>query len=227
MCHLKLTFTLSFVLSPLLVAQQANGSAKTQAPANPAASSQSASKAVILPKHTYIQLVFLEEVSPATAVKGQKVRMVVDEDVEVKGVVVIPRGTPATGVVTRVRKAIPGKRDGFVWVEPFNLNLLGSPPVALRDWDDPSGDGMCTGFFCDLALSVAYGAWWAGDHITKPSRKNHETGEEHTVDVCSADFAEPSGRAALYPIAAGALRAPPGSAELNAACPNRKLGSSR
>jgi hypothetical protein len=208
-------------VSSLLVAQQVNSTSETQKPANTAAFSPGTNDMIFLPKHTFIDLISLEEVSPATASKGQRVRLAVKEDVEVKGLVAIPRGTPATGVVASVRKAVPGKRDGFVGVRLLSLNLPGPSPVAITSWEDPSGDGMCTGFFCDLSLFVVVGPLWVGDLIAKPFRKSHETGKEWTIEACSLNFfAEPSGRAAVHPIRAGELHAPSVPTELDEVCPD-------
>jgi hypothetical protein len=103
MNRLMIQAALCVVFCPLLTAQQ---------PVAPASAPTEASNSNVLKKGTYVRLVLLETVSSATATKGQSVRMLVKEDVSADGVIVIPKGTSATGIVAWVRKAVPGKKDG-------------------------------------------------------------------------------------------------------------------
>ena len=97
---------------------------------------QAASDATTIPSRPTIELplssvsrgvevhfILLDSVSSATAAAGQTVHFAVAVDVMDKGLILIPRGTPATGVVSRVTKGIPGKRNGYVAVEPREIRL--------------------------------------------------------------------------------------------------------
>jgi len=89
----------------------------------------------------------LDRVSSATAKKGQTVHFAVAEDVLAAGIVVIPRGTPAEGVVANVRKGIPGKQDGSLRLEPRELLLSDGSRLKLSrnaPGQDDCGDmGPC------------------------------------------------------------------------------------
>jgi hypothetical protein len=101
-----------------------------------------------LPKGSPIRLVLLDEVSSATAVPGQKLRFAVAEDVAAGGQVVLPKGTAAAGIVTHVRKGIPGKQDGTLEIEAQSLQPVGGPRLKLRQYapgEDACGDfGPCS-----------------------------------------------------------------------------------
>jgi ribosomal protein L35AE/L33A len=209
-------------LSPLLMAQ-GTGDTPHKQTVNQAVPDAAGRIKVILPKHTMIDLTNLEALSSATAYKGQKVPMAVASDVIVKGHVVIPRGTPATGVVTSVRKAIPGKRDGYLMVDQVTLDFPGSSSVALQFWTDPSGDGFCTGFFtCDLPLSIIVGVSRTGELIAKPFRKNHVTGNESSVWSCQPYLEEPRGKIAIQPIETRDIQFLPTLKALDAICPRAR-----
>jgi hypothetical protein len=99
---------------------------------------------VTLRKWTEINLVLLEPVSSATAVKGQQVKFAVAKDVVVDGLVVIPRGAQATGVVAKTQSAIKGKRDGYVVLETRKVALGNGSWMNLRD--ARSGGSSCDDF---------------------------------------------------------------------------------
>ncbi|MFN7174037.1 MAG: hypothetical protein ACK4MT_04910 [Thermaurantiacus tibetensis] len=68
----------------------------------------------LLPANTPIPLVALEEVSSSGLQVGTRVRFSVAEDIINRGVVVIPRGSPATGTITwKTGKAVGGKSGKF------------------------------------------------------------------------------------------------------------------
>jgi hypothetical protein len=102
MNRLMIEGALSLSLCPLLVAQQA---------ASPVSAPTEASKPIVLKKRTFVEVVLLETVSSATATKGQSMRMAVENDVKIDGVVAVPKGTSATDIVVRAGKAVPGKKE--------------------------------------------------------------------------------------------------------------------
>jgi hypothetical protein len=94
-----------------------------------------------LPRDTEVELILMETVSSATATKGQAVRLAVAKDIFVQGRILIPRGTLASGVVSRVRKGVPGERDGNVEVRPVALTLADGTKLKLKEY--PTGEDAC------------------------------------------------------------------------------------
>jgi hypothetical protein len=171
---------LCITLCPLLAGQQA---------ASPVSVPTGANKPIVLKKRTFMKLMLLEAVSSATATTGQSVRMAVKEDVTIDGVVVIPEGTPATGVVAAVRKAVPGKKNGSISIEPESVNPPNSKPIALRHYNYTlEDDAMCSGFLNCLPLVVGAYVYGAGDVIAYPFRKHHAAGKDEVLQACSEQW---------------------------------------
>ena len=119
-------------LSPLLAAQQIAHTRPLE---------------LTIRRDTEINFITLEPVSSATASKRQMVRLAVATDLVIQGVVAIPKGTPATGEVSRLTKGVPGKRDGFIRVVPTSLTLADGTLVKLKEnrtgEDDCADMGPC------------------------------------------------------------------------------------
>ena len=150
MIRTTLQSALCLFLSPLLVAQQVAGNTRQEPP--PAQSNQ-----IRLPKGTWIPLVLLDPISSATARKGDTIRFAVARDIDAQGTVVIRRGTAASGIVTKVRKAVQGKRDGYVLFDLVNVKLTnGALPLTehLSGRESNSGDGMCWGVASCVLLFI-------------------------------------------------------------------------
>jgi hypothetical protein len=162
------------------VAQHATGSEQnpTANESHPAAPSKRAT--ITLPRRTDVHFLGLETVSSATAQVGQQVRLAVSEDVVVDGIVVIPKGTPVSGVVTWVRKAIPGKRNGGVGVEPVSLALPDGSQVPLREgtWTDPEAEGLS-----GVILSIAALPFVFSD-MAKERHRAPEPGNDEMLPLC-------------------------------------------
>jgi len=94
-----------------------------------------------LPKGTEVEFALLDSVSSATAVKGQLIHFAVAKDVISNGTVLIPRGTPVYGVVRRVRKGVPGKHDGDLFLEPHEILLSNHLRLIVRR--NPPGEDDC------------------------------------------------------------------------------------
>jgi hypothetical protein len=208
-----LASALCVCMAPLLAAQQVSEAPGRFEGALVPASDQKA----IVPKHTEIRLILTETVSSATASKGQSVRMAVGQDVSVNGVVVIPKGTPAIGVVDFVRKVVPGKKDGDVLIKPISVNLPNSRPITLRPYNGSEQDALGEALFpilpfCYVAMLVAI-----------PFHRKHETGKEFVLEACSEQWSElphaiviaQSGATGFEPTAAAHSET-----GLNAMCPN-------
>ena len=96
---------------------------------------------IVIPRGTEVRLVLLQTLSSATARNGQKVNLAIAKDVTVNGVLAIPQGTPATGIVKRLKKAVPDRKNGFLEVEPSDLSLPDGSSIALRLY--PPGEDAC------------------------------------------------------------------------------------
>jgi hypothetical protein len=156
-------------------------------------------------KSAQIRFVLLEPISSATAVSGQQLRFAVDQDVTVNGTVVIRRGTLATGVVSHVTKAIPGKRDGFITVEPRTTSLVNGYSAKLArnlPGEDDCGDmGPCVGLAAFVVIVspiiagilvvespflIAHAIHNAHHHkLTPPAVK----GKDEDLEACSTETA--------------------------------------
>jgi hypothetical protein len=106
---------LCICLSPLLVAQQA---------AN-----------VNIPKDTKIELVSLERVSSQNAIRGATVRFAVARDVAIGGVLLLPAGTPVSGIVTKVDRGVAGKRAGSLRVRIREIAVAENSHIRLTNSD--------------------------------------------------------------------------------------------
>ena len=139
MIRTTLQSVLCLCLAPMLVAQQAVSN-------EPGTSVSTKAETVTLRKGTVVALVLIDPVSSATAQKGQAVRLALAEDVIVNGVVVIRRGAPAVGVIKSVSKAVPGKHNGYLQIEPVSLTPQYMSSIVLNGYTPTGGDGVCDGF---------------------------------------------------------------------------------
>lgn len=107
-------FVLCLSLPPLLVAQQASQDAvqPSAITLEPPQSETGPAVPPTIPADTKIKLVFLDEVSSATANVGSTVHLALAEDLVVKGVTVLRAVTPVNGTITKVRRAIQKRKDG-------------------------------------------------------------------------------------------------------------------
>ena len=98
-------------------------------------------------RDTQIDFITLEQVSSATATKHQQVHLAVASDLVIKGLVAVPKGTPALGEVSRLTRAVSGKQDGFIRVVPTTLTLADGTLVKLKEnrtgEDDCADMGPC------------------------------------------------------------------------------------
>ena len=115
MIHRFLPSALCIFLSPLLAAQQG--------------------ASVNIPKDTKIKLVSLERVSSKTAVRGTSVSFAIAEDVSIGGVLLLPAGTPVSGIVTKVVRGVAGKRPGFLRIRIREIAVAGNSPIRLTNSD--------------------------------------------------------------------------------------------
>jgi len=185
---------LCFILCPLLGAQQVPEAGGTfESPQNPkpapaAGAPYPLPEFITIPKDTEIEMISLEAVSSATATKGQLVRLAVAKDVLVKNLVVIPKGTPATGVVSRLTKGVPGKRNGYLQVVPRILFLNNGKTITLRE--SRSGEfgcdpiGPCWAMYTFLAPFLLIGLV---SHKVLDSDENEKPlGKDDAIHACQS-----------------------------------------
>jgi hypothetical protein len=143
MIRTTLQSALCLCLAPMLVAQE-TVSARLS---NPNPKLQAAPQILTLKKGTQIKFLTLEEVSSASAVNGHLIPLKVAEDVWQNGSLVVRAGTPGTGKVSDVKRAIAGKGDGYVDVDPVSFTREDGKRVKLRKYapgEDACGDfGPC------------------------------------------------------------------------------------
>jgi hypothetical protein len=198
-------FSLCTILIALLAIQPVCAQEVATIPLRSSATSPTAAPSPrVLPKGTEVHLVLLDSISSANATKGQPVRFAVAQDVVVNGVVVIPRGTQAEGVVAKVRKGIPSKRDGTLLLEPQRILLSDGSRLTLSrnpPGEDDCGDmGPCLGLavFAIIlspivaAIFVVESPWiihhWIHE-VQKPHAKSQIAGDDKALDPCEVQSA--------------------------------------
>jgi hypothetical protein len=168
------------ILCPLLAAQQLS----PPAPAPATVSPHPLQKFVTIRKDTEIELISLEGVSSATATKGQLVQLAVAKDLMVDGLVVIPKGTPATGVVSRLTKGVPGKRDGFLRVVPRMLLLNNGKTIKLSEYRSGENDcdplGPCWAMY--TLFAPIFLATWIASHVPDEV----PSGKDDAINACES-----------------------------------------
>ncbi len=241
--------TLSLLTLTALLAQQTQ--ALGQQPTSPAPQAVTQTEAAQPPlptplkQGTEVQLVLTESVSSATAVRGQLVRMAVAKDVVENGVVLIPRGTPATGIVKQVARAVPGKSDGSLRIVPQEITMSNGLIYRLQadaPGEDPCGDmGPCWALiggailFIPLFVGFAILAspWLIKDAVDnnkaeKQYRATHSAkparipGEEMVKQACWTEMSYTSDQLSLTAPPSGS----PSTADrdtLDAQCPAQRL----
>jgi hypothetical protein len=113
--------------SPTLQAA-AGGPESGQTP--PGAIAQDAT--VTLPEGTLVRFMLVAPVDSKTARVGDKVEFRVLEDVKVGDLVAIPRGAPASGVVSELIAPRRRERPGRITVKAQTVSLLNNQPATLR-----------------------------------------------------------------------------------------------
>jgi hypothetical protein len=180
-------------------------------PLQPApAMTQPASSPGVLPRGTEVTLVLIDTLSSATAKNGQAVRFAVAQDLAVNGIVVVPRGTPAEGIVTHVRKGIPGKQNGSLRIEPRELLLNDGTRLKLSrnlPGEDDCGDmGPCWALATFavalspvfVAVAVVDSPWlihqWIEERKKSPHTRPKIAGDDETLRPCEFNSAYTASR---------------------------------
>jgi len=212
-------------LLPLPAAQQG---APTAAAPDTAAAQPPLPVSAVIPKDTKIELVSLEQVSSETAARSLRVRFAVANDVVVNRMIVVPAGTTATGIVTKVKRGIPNHQWAELRIHMEDvkvgegLRLRLSPWVPAARHIDPGLVATCIALpiLC-LALKNLGDNGWGEDGPPKPDA---EAGQQAVLPACvSFDFWVTSAKT----IAAtdSPLDDSGSTTLLNVACPKLQEGS--
>ncbi len=197
---------LSIALAPLLAAQQV---------ASSSAASPETTKPIVLVKGKEVRLMLLEDVSSASATKGQSVRMAVMEDVtDEKGLVVIPKGTPAKDIVDGVVRAVPGEKDGCVSLRPVSVNPPNSAPIPLGNYHYVETDGL------GAALAPLLPFVLIAELVAMPFHRNHEAGIDENLRVCEWQQSQTPRTIRVQPSAIAEIRAASPGIAFGSLCPN-------
>lgn len=117
------------------------------------ASAWSSAWAEKIPEGTDVRLQLTDKLSSASATEGQRFNLVVDEDVQIGGVVVVPRGSKAVGTVINVGKRKRMGKAGELNIQ-INYVLVGDQRIPLRASSGREGDGKVG---ATVALTVLFG----------------------------------------------------------------------
>jgi len=114
--------------------QQAHADQAAPTPAQAVPAQQAGHTGHILPAGTMVSLTPLEELSSKRISEGQRFQFLVVADVVDNGVVVIPRGSPATAIVTmHTGRAVGGKSGKFdVTFESVTANNVRFPLAGVH-----------------------------------------------------------------------------------------------
>lgn len=105
---------LCFGLAGQVATQTCAAQSQTPRPVAPSLPPVARPAFVTIPKGTKVCLKLMQTVSSATAQNGQNVQMTVANDIVIDGLVVLAKGSAATGILRHVKKAVPRKREGNV-----------------------------------------------------------------------------------------------------------------
>ena len=184
MIYRLLQSVLCIFLCPLLVAQQVSSSQQGVAALASLPAAKPHGATILLRRGTIVPLIRLETISSATAKVGQIERFAVSEDVKANGIVVIPKGTPASSVVTYVRKAICGQRNGMVTVGPPSLTLPDGSSIPLRyvPYTDPEAAGLSGVVLFIAALPFVF------SDMAKARHPAPEPGNDEILPLCGQSW---------------------------------------
>jgi hypothetical protein len=153
---------LCIFLAPLLAAQDSSCGGTQPVSTKIMPNSTVTPAAVTFPKDTKIELVAIESINSKTAAVGNSVKFAVVKDVTVNGVTVVHEGTPVEGTVTKMVRALAGKREGLLRIRvseirlerKYTLQLTNSDPQYRQSKSDQFKDRVTNtiGIFVELAL---------------------------------------------------------------------------
>jgi hypothetical protein len=102
---------------------------------------------------TDVSLQFAEKLSSATATEGQRFNLVLEDDLRVNGIVVVPHGAKAVGTVMNSHKRGFMGKAGELNIQ-INYLLVGEQRIPLRASSGREGDSKVG---ATVALTVLFG----------------------------------------------------------------------
>jgi len=81
---------------------------------------------LLLPQGTPVPLIFAAPVNSRTAAVGDQIPMTVSQDIQVAGIVLVPKGTPAVATIIQVDKSGAGGLPGVIDFRAESLDLNGN-----------------------------------------------------------------------------------------------------
>ena len=108
---------------------------------------------VKIPEGTEVDLQFIEKLSSATAVEGQRFNLEVDQTVKIDGKKVIPAGAKAVGTVVNAKKRGFMGKAGELDIQ-INYVLVNDERLKLRASSGREGEGRVG---ATVALTVIFG----------------------------------------------------------------------
>ncbi len=157
----RIAFTVVWLLSGLLVAQNPTQGAappNSTASAVPSQSAHSRAADHILQDGTPVKLRLTQNLSSADAKAGQEIFLEVADDIELDGVIVLRRGSPAIGVVTEAEAKRRMGRAGKLSFNITDVLLADDEKAPLRAVNDSSGDSHVKGMTGMMASGVPMAA---------------------------------------------------------------------
>ena len=115
------------------------------ATANPPSSAPDPSKIVVLLDSTPVHMKIGRELSSATAQVGDEVNLEVSEDVVIDGLLIIPKGANATGVVNEAEPKKALGRGGKLSILVRSVRLANNDQAVLRSGGEAKGASSSAG----------------------------------------------------------------------------------
>ena len=147
----------------------------------------SAKKTITVKRGTQVFFRVQQPISSANAHNGQRVEIVVKDDVWVNGILAIPKGAGGTGAVFDAWAAIPDKRDGMLLIRPVDLLLPDGRHIKMSD--NPPGYDDCDVIFgpCWLEYSlfapVIFPLKWGSDLATRDDKAEGKDVMQTTTEL--------------------------------------------
>jgi hypothetical protein len=148
---------------------------------------------------------------------GHTVQFAVSEDVVVDGVIIISKGTPASGVVTYVRKAIRGQLDGRLVIQPVSLTLPDGSSVPLHEarYSDPEARGISGVVLFIAALPFVF------SDMAKRRHPDPESGDDLTLPFCGQWYGATKKRVRINPAVSAQTQPTYHTVYIDFICPTR------
>lgn len=147
-----------------------------------------------IPEGTDVRLRVTEQVSSATATEGQRFGLVLDEDVQVNGMVLIHRGAKAVGTVVHSQKRRRLGKAGELNVQ-VNYLLIGDQRIPLRASSGKEGEGKVGSTVVLTVLFGPLGLLKRGKDVELNPGVVLNAQVDQTTELGEPDFSQPNSQA--------------------------------